>query len=201
MDPLSYRRRFFQRAVIDVFDGLATDDFDDGDIFERDSQCTMGDASIIEFRDTGDTGGSIISMTATVNSAAGAAAAGATRSPLREKEKEHGKSSSGKRHEKDKGLPPQSPKSGGGMSSGKNSPATLAGMGSNTNKHGGGSENLVEGERESSDTFYSDNTSFSQPEMQLKTLSKDSSISGVSNSTGPSSLGIDRRFSVKPLSK
>lgn len=35
MDPLSYRRRFYQRAVLDVFDGLGLDDADDGDIFER----------------------------------------------------------------------------------------------------------------------------------------------------------------------
>lgn len=35
MDPVSYRRRFYQRAVLDVFDGLGLDDADDADIFER----------------------------------------------------------------------------------------------------------------------------------------------------------------------
>ena len=35
MDPLNYRKRFFQRAVLDVFDGLGLDDADEADIFER----------------------------------------------------------------------------------------------------------------------------------------------------------------------
>jgi hypothetical protein len=38
MDPLNYRRRFYQRAVLDVFDGLGVEDADDADIFERYSQ-------------------------------------------------------------------------------------------------------------------------------------------------------------------
>jgi len=37
MDPLNYRRRFYQRAVLDVFDGLDTEDAQDEDIFERES--------------------------------------------------------------------------------------------------------------------------------------------------------------------
>lgn len=35
MDPLNYRKRFYQRAVLDVFDGLGLEDADDNDIFER----------------------------------------------------------------------------------------------------------------------------------------------------------------------
>ncbi len=37
MDPLNYRKRFYQRAVLDVFDGLGLEDADDNDIFERHS--------------------------------------------------------------------------------------------------------------------------------------------------------------------
>ncbi|KAJ1404501.1 phosphatidylinositol-4-phosphate 5-kinase-domain-containing protein [Ochromonadaceae sp. CCMP2298] len=35
VDPLTYRRRFYQRAVLDVFDGLDAEDADDDDVFER----------------------------------------------------------------------------------------------------------------------------------------------------------------------
>jgi hypothetical protein len=35
MDPLNYRKRFYQRAVLDVLDGLGLEDADDADIFDR----------------------------------------------------------------------------------------------------------------------------------------------------------------------
>jgi len=53
MDPLNYRKRFYQRAVLDVFDGLDMEDADDADIFERSSDAYFpGEPSD---RDTVDT--------------------------------------------------------------------------------------------------------------------------------------------------
>lgn len=53
MDPLNYRKRFYQRAVLDVFDGLAMEDADDGDIFERPSMAHFPGEP--DLRDTVDT--------------------------------------------------------------------------------------------------------------------------------------------------
>jgi hypothetical protein len=53
MDPLNYRKRFYQRAVLDVFDGLGLEDADDADIFERYSVSALGGES--GDRDTVDT--------------------------------------------------------------------------------------------------------------------------------------------------
>lgn len=78
MDPLNYRRRFYQRAVLDVFDGLGLDDADDGDIFERYSAAHFpvdgGD-----LRDTVDT--SIASPRNTVGNKGDAGVAPAPSSP------------------------------------------------------------------------------------------------------------------------
>lgn len=55
MDPLNYRRRFYQRAVLDVFDGLGLEDADDADIFERYSCPQFLPGENDPLRDTVDT--------------------------------------------------------------------------------------------------------------------------------------------------